>query len=113
MFLVIISSPQKKDRAASPSFPTFGEAYHFAKIFGLSGFCLIEMRSFFVGESDAMRRQDLLDHLALGRKVYDLLIEHLPENPDEETLRQLALSLRLENYALPQFRNGYAEVGGA
>lgn len=105
-------NPQRT-RIASPSFPTIGEVNHFGKIFGMSGFYLIELRSFFIGESDAERRKESLNRLAGGRKVYELLLEHMPENPDKETLKQLAQSLRLENYALPQFLDDYNKVGAA
>jgi len=94
---------------ASPGFPTEGEARRFGNVFGLTGYCLQDLRCFYVSEGDDDPRKRILYSLSRGRDVYERLLESLPVDSDPETLRQLALSLDLRDYALPQFSAAFSE----
>lgn len=93
---------------ASPEFSTLDEANQFADIFGLSeltgyGFCAYT--NFYNGHRDEQARHEHLDQLSWGRQTLMRLVELLPACHGTEDLKCLAVSLRLNWYALPLFRD--------
>lgn len=101
---------------ASPGFSTLEETKQFADIFGMSkqsGYGLCEFTMFFNHQRDEKERREELDRLAWSHQVLTRLIELQPACRGTEDLKSLAVSLGLNDYALPLFRapSTTAEIG--
>lgn len=91
----------------SPAFPTLGEARLFGELFGATkqtGFSVMEFTALYnQQETESESRQDYLTQLAHGRRIFEQLMAASPTTLDQEDLHALAISLRLDRYALPIF----------